>query len=51
MCTPFRLVVIGYLNLMRACVSPNEADAVLVVNSDAVLADALAYKRFETRAG
>ena len=41
-------VVIDDFDLHRALVGPDEADAPLVVNSDAVLSGAVAAERFET---
>src|SRR5690625_2410388 len=45
------LVIVGELHPVRASRCPREADAVLVIDADAVLALAVADERFESVAG
>jgi hypothetical protein len=42
------LVIIRYLYLMRAVILPDEADAELIVDSDAVLAYAITLQRLKS---
>jgi hypothetical protein len=41
-------VVVHNLYIFRACVGPTEADSVLIVDSDAVLAEAITFQCFKT---
>jgi hypothetical protein len=40
-------VVINYLNIKRIAIAPNETDAILVVNADAMLALPIALQGFK----
>jgi len=44
-------VVVHNLYIFRACVGPTEAESVLIVDSDAMLAKAITYECFKAIAG
>ena len=39
--------MVSNLNVLRACIGPNEADPELIVNAYAVLSRSVSYQRFE----
>ena len=45
--TPSALVVIDYRNVVRIAATPSEADAPLVINSNAILSRAVAFQQFK----
>jgi hypothetical protein len=47
----YPLVVIGYLYIVGAVFSPHKADAVLVIDANAVLALAISHQRFQAITG